>query len=341
MPERSGVVAVAADDRSLLNVAVGDGRPLLVAVAASLVFAGGFVIYLAVTRQLLPHDLAYLDMSANQLDRIADGRLVDFMVHDRVSWGGTLVAIGVLYVWLIEFPLAAGEIWAWWMITVSGAVGFVSFTSYLAVGYLDTWHGIGTLCLLPVFWVGIALTRPRPMRWSMTLRPAWWGPPRDIIGRVLVVASGSGLVLAGATILTIGTTSTFVDSDLRFIGVKRAALDDVSARLVPLVAHDRIGFAGGVIVGGLLVGSVAWWGHGRAARQAIAIAGLVAFGAALAVHLSVGYTDLLHLAPLLVGAIAMAAGLWSWPVDARSSSAVPIPDSPPDAPAPDEQQVVR
>jgi hypothetical protein len=61
------------------------------------------------------------------------------------------------------------------------------------------------------------------------------------------------LVLAGATILKIGVTSTFVDSDLRFIGVDRAALDDVSARLVPLVAHDRVGFAGGVIVGGLLV----------------------------------------------------------------------------------------
>ena len=295
---------------------VGDGRPLLVAVAASLVFAGGFVIYLAVTRQLLPHDLAYLDMSSKDLGRIADGRLVDFMVHDRVSWGATLVAIGVLYVWVVQFPLAAGEVWAWWVITITGAIGFCTFVSYLFGDYLDTWHGVGTLFLLPVFWFGVARTRPQ----AATLRsirqiaglPSWWGPPRAIFGRVLVVASGLGLVLSGATILTIGVTTTFVDSDLAFIGARRAAIDAVSPRLVPLVAHDRIGFAGGVIVGGLLVASAAWWGRGRALRQAIALAGLVAFGATLAVHVAVGYTDLLHLAPLLVGSLTMAIGLTVW-----------------------------
>jgi hypothetical protein len=307
------------DHRSLLSAIIGDGRPLLLAVAASLVFAGGFVIFLAVTRQLLPHDLAYLDLTNKELDRIAGGRLVDFMVHDRVSWGATLIAIGVLYVWLIEFPLAAGQVWAWWVICITGAIGFASFGSYLAVGYLDTWHGIGTLCLLPVFWLGVATTRPRPLTWSVTLRPTWWGPPRGIVGRVLVVASGCGLVLAGATILTIGVTSTFVETDLQFIGVDRAALDSVSARLVPLVAHDRVGFAGGVIVGGLLVATVAWWGRGRAARQAIALAGLVAYGATLAVHIAVGYTDLLHLAPLLVGSVTMTTGLLVWDRPSRGS----------------------
>ena len=303
---------------------VGDGRPMLVAVAASLVFAGGFVIYLAVTRQLLPHDLAYLDMSSKDLERIADGRLVDFMVHDRVSWGATLVAIGVLYVWVVQFPLAAGEAWAWWVITITGAIGFCSFVSYLFGDYLDTWHGVGTLLLLPVFWFGVARTRPQ----TATLRsireiagqPTWWGPPRAIVGRVLVVASGLGLVLSGATILTIGVTTTFVDSDLAFIGARRAAIDAVSPRLVPLVAHDRIGFAGGVIVGGLLVASAAWWGRGRALRQAIALAGLVAFGATLAVHVAVGYTDLLHLAPLLVGSLTMATGLTVWQRTETASS---------------------
>jgi hypothetical protein len=305
-------VASEADDRSLVSAIIGDGRPLLIAVAASLVFAGGFVIFLAVTRQLLPHDLSYLGMSSSELERIADGRLVDFMIHDRVSWGATLIAIGVLYVWLIEFPLAAGQIWAWWVLTITGVIGFASFSSYLAAGYLDTWHGIGTLCLLPVFWLGVAATRPRPFQWSVRLRPTWWGAPRKVIGRVLVVSSGSGLVLAGITILTIGVTSTFVESDLQFIGVDRAVLDNVSDRLVPLVAHDRVGFAGGVIVGGLLVASIAWWGQGRAARHAVALAGLVAYGATLAVHIAVGYTDLLHLAPLLVGSVAMTAGLVAW-----------------------------
>lgn len=310
----------SGDDRSLPDAIVGDGRPLLLAVAASLVFAGGFVIYLAVTRQMLPHDLDYLGMSASELERVADGRLVDFMVHDRVSWGGALIAIGVLYVWLIAFPLAAGEVWAWWVIAISGAVGFVSFVSYFATGYLDSWHGIGTLCLLPVFWLGVVMVRPRPIRWSIAWLPDWWGPPRAVLGRVLVVASGAGLVMAGLTILRVGLTNTFVESDLRFIRSDRDALESVSTRLVPLVAHDRVGFAGGVIVGGLLVAAIAWWGQGRAARQAIAVAGSVAYGATLAVHVGVGYTELLHLVPVFVGSIAMTVGICAWRITERHAS---------------------
>ena len=62
------------------------------------------------------------------------------MIHDRVSFGGSLIAIAVLYLWLAAFPLKAGDAWAWWALCVSGIVGFGSFLSYLGYGYLDTWH---------------------------------------------------------------------------------------------------------------------------------------------------------------------------------------------------------
>ena len=77
------------------------------------------------------------------------------MFHDRVSFGGVLVAIGALYMWLSEFPLRQGEAWAWWILLVSGAAGFASFLTYLGYGYLDTWHGVATLFLLPCFGVGL------------------------------------------------------------------------------------------------------------------------------------------------------------------------------------------
>lgn len=70
------------DERSLLSAIIGDGRPLLLAVAASLVFAGGFVIFLAVTRQLLPHDLAYLDMTSRNW-------IASPMVAWSTSWSTT------------------------------------------------------------------------------------------------------------------------------------------------------------------------------------------------------------------------------------------------------------
>jgi hypothetical protein len=36
------------------------------------------------------------------------------MVHDRATFGGVLIAIGALYLWLVEFPLRRGAAWAWW-----------------------------------------------------------------------------------------------------------------------------------------------------------------------------------------------------------------------------------
>ncbi len=70
------------------------------------------------------------------------------MFHDRVAFGGVLLAIGALYCWITAFLLRDGEGWSWWALLLSGAVGFASFLAYLGYGYLDTWHGAATLLLL-------------------------------------------------------------------------------------------------------------------------------------------------------------------------------------------------
>ena len=106
-------MTVVDEDRGLFQPLVGDGRPLLLTMAGGLVFAGGFALFLAATGEFLPHDIHYLGMTAGDLCRIAGCRIVDFMVHDRAAFGGTLLAMGVLYIWLTVFPLARGEQWAW------------------------------------------------------------------------------------------------------------------------------------------------------------------------------------------------------------------------------------
>jgi len=68
-------------------------------------------------------------------------------------------AVAIMYLWLIEFPLRRGEAWAWWLLLISGVVGFASFLTSLGYGYLDTWHGTGTLLLIPVFATGLLLSR--------------------------------------------------------------------------------------------------------------------------------------------------------------------------------------
>jgi hypothetical protein len=51
-------------------------------------------------------------MTSEQLCAISECRIVHFMVHDRVSFGGALIAIGTLYLWLTEFPLRHGQAWS-------------------------------------------------------------------------------------------------------------------------------------------------------------------------------------------------------------------------------------
>lgn len=93
------------DRNSLVTAVLGDGRPLLATVAVSLLFAGAFAIFLAARGEFLPHDIGYLGQTADELRLLADGRVVDFMLHDRAAWGGALMAIGLLYLWLVAVPL--------------------------------------------------------------------------------------------------------------------------------------------------------------------------------------------------------------------------------------------
>ena len=79
------------------------------------------------------------------------------MFHDRVAFGGTLIAIAILYLWLALFPLRQRLAWAWWSFLASGVLGFGSFLAYLSYGYLDSWHGTATLFLLPVFVGGLSV----------------------------------------------------------------------------------------------------------------------------------------------------------------------------------------
>jgi hypothetical protein len=157
--DEAGTRAEPEQGGGFLAAVVGDGTLLLLAGAGSLVLAGGFAIFLAASGEFLPHDIRYLGMSAVDLCAVARCRVVEFMVHDRAAFGGALFAIGVLYAYLVLFPLRQGEGWAWWLLAVSAGAGFGSFLAYLGYGYLDTWHGLGTMLLLPVFVVGLLRAR--------------------------------------------------------------------------------------------------------------------------------------------------------------------------------------
>jgi hypothetical protein len=302
----------AQDDRSFVWILVADGRPLLALFAVGLALAGAFAWFLSAVGEALPHELRFLGLTVEQLRRLANGRVADFMTHDRVAFGGTLIAVAVLYLWLIAVPLGRGERWAWWVIGSTGAFGFGSFLAYAGSGYIDTWHATASVALLATFVPGLAVSRRRLVATLPARRAAWpsWRTT-DGLGLRLVGLTGIGMVVGGLTILALGSIVVFVPQDLIYIGFDRAALDALNPRLVPLIAHDRTGFGGGVASIGLLVlGLLRWGTWSRSLWQALAVAGALGFGAAIGIHGLVGYVDATHVGPAVAGAIVFAFGMW-------------------------------
>jgi hypothetical protein len=126
-----------APNRSVFVPLFYDGRFLIVFTGLVLVFSGLFVIVQSFTGHFLPHDVQYLGMGAQRLSTYKSGRITNFMFHDRVAFGGSIMAVGGIYMWLAEFPLKNGRAWAWWILLFSGSIGFGSFLTYLGYGYLD------------------------------------------------------------------------------------------------------------------------------------------------------------------------------------------------------------
>ena len=97
------------NEPGLFHALVKDGRPLLSLFAMGLIVSGIFALFLAATVTFLPQDVAFLGMDPHALCDLHQCRIVHFIFHDRVSFGGTLMAVGTLYLWLIAFPLRAPE----------------------------------------------------------------------------------------------------------------------------------------------------------------------------------------------------------------------------------------
>ena len=315
-------------DRTIFQALVGDGRPPLLALGLGLVAAGGAALFLAATGHFLPHDVQFLGMTATDLCALHGCRIVHFMIHDRAAFGGVAVAVGVLYLWLAEFPLGERAAWAWWAILLSCAIGFASFLAYVGYGYLDVWHGVATLALLPSFLIGVIRARigiipPRGLGaiLSPSVRPPWRS--RHGLGRACLLAASLGATGAGFVIMGVGVSAVFVPQDLEFLGVSVPELHALNPRLVPLIAHDRAGFGGALVASGVAATLCVWCGRpSRSLWQALALAGVAGFGPAIGVHFAIGYTDPLHLAPALAGAALFASGLALTyrPMHSRSSN---------------------
>jgi hypothetical protein len=94
------------NDEGLFDTLLSDGQSLFKLIALGLIGASIFVVF----RPRPDASSATPPISAwTRNNSVRCGcRIGAAQIHDRISFGGVLLAIGVMYLWLAEFPLRRG-----------------------------------------------------------------------------------------------------------------------------------------------------------------------------------------------------------------------------------------
>jgi len=300
-----------------------------------LIAVGCAALIAAFSVVMLPHEHTATGLNPALLAHSHGPLLVDYLIHNRVSFGGALVGCGLLYHWLITHPLRQGESWAWYILALSGGVGVLSFAGYFLRGYIDPLHGLGSGLLAAALAWGLWQKRGMAGVAPAFVRFAW---QKAIAVRVLLSLWAGGNLLGGGLILLVGLFPVFVAEDLAFLRTSLESFDNGPALLLPFVAHDRVGFGGALIALGIAqLGTL--WGQGEdlSARLGwLTLLWLLGAATAIGIHPLVGYNSLLHLLPFLLKDGAFLIGLFVWlarfpfrVIPPNSLSPLPLPPTPP------------
>ena len=266
--------------------------------------------WIALTRVLLPYDEAFVGLDRAAMAAI-NPRLLAFLEHDRITLAGVMGASALLFFCIALFPWRQGEHWARPALLYPALFGFLSFFLFPAYGYMEPLHLIFYLCLLPFFaaaWLQRQRGRPAAPPASLYNDRRW---RRGLWGQLLWIILAAGGIGAGVMITLIGLTSVFVPEDLAFMQTGAETLRAVP-RLVPLIAHDRVGVGTSLISNGLTVLLMALWGYRQGARWlwwTFFAAGVPSYLAAFLTHFAVGYVDLWHLTPPIAGLLLLVSAL--------------------------------
>ncbi|MEI8382101.1 MAG: hypothetical protein WCJ09_18365 [Planctomycetota bacterium] len=320
LPKRINEAVLYADHASTPDVAKNEDQKIPIQKfawfwtfiqGAAMLFGGLLAVGIASTHVVLSYDEVFVGMSRAELNLI-NPRLLAFMQHDRVTLSGTMFAVAVLYLFLSWYGIRRGHHWAMVAVMVSALIGFATFFSFLGFGYFDPFHAFVSTIMFQfslMAWQG-ELGKPEFTSLpNLRETPEWrWGQ----WGQLSFVIHGAVLVTAGLIISGVGCTVVFVPEDLEFMSICASDLSKANPRLIPLIAHDRASFGGTLIATGIAVLLTALWGFREGARWQwwmLLLSGIPAYGAAIVVHLAVGYTSLWHLAPAYGGLGLLFAGL--------------------------------
>ncbi len=290
------------------------GQRFLALVGWMLIGVAVIALITAASIVLLPHELTYLQATVPELYRgHHDGTLVGYIIHNRVSFSGALLIAGGFYLWLVYRPLRRGESWAWWTLLVSGFLGSATIFNYLTHDYLDSWHAFGTTGIVLTMAIGLVLSysgleQPAGIRTLIpqdlaNLRLGFSKMSPLLIGRLFLSVWAVGTIMGGLLISITGMFPIFVPQDLDFMQTTVAGLEQINSRLIPFIAHDRIGFGGALFSWGIAAFFCIWHGLRPGSGRLLywmCVLWLIELLTAIAIHPAVGYNSLSHLAPFLI-----------------------------------------
>ncbi len=129
-------------------------------------------------------------------------------------------------------------------------------------------------------------------------------------GWVGIALVGAGLIVTGASAITVALTTVILPYDEKFLGITRAAMIQLNPHLLPFMSHDRVTYAGAGMSNGLLFAWLCCFGAREGQHWAYLAARVsCAFGfASFLLFLGFHYLDPLH---ALVTFLMLPLFLWA------------------------------
>ncbi|MBT2641008.1 dihydroorotate dehydrogenase [Bacillus sp. ISL-41] len=276
-----------------------------------ILLGGAAVLFFSLTKVILFYDEAFMQMTRLEL-MAYNPNLYKFMSHDRMTLAGTMISGGYIYMQLARHGVKYGIHWTRKAFNIGAITGFLGILLFLGFGYFDWLHGLFWLILLPFYVAGFVKTRKAnqsPISKNRENSPSW---KKAVYGQLLFVILGFSFVLGGIVISTIGATSVFVDTDLKYICMTPEQLNAMNEKLIPVIAHDRAGFGSALFSVGLLVLTLSLWGFHEGSAwvwRTFMIGGIPAFAAGIFTHFYIGYIDFIHLLPAYFALALYIGGL--------------------------------
>lgn len=135
------------------------GQLLMVVHGVAILVAGVTISCFGMTTVFVAQDLEFMNTTREALVQL-NPRLVPVVAHDRASFGGMLMATGVVVLLSALWGWRRGRRWLWWSLTATGTVAYTTtILIHWWVGYTSLVHLLPAYGGLLLLWLAMLLSR--------------------------------------------------------------------------------------------------------------------------------------------------------------------------------------